>query len=207
MNSIIKDVNQIVKLNSIVRISTAAMLLGIGGVYADARTSDSYSWIPYTNYGYVGANVGRSDFKNGGCEATFSCDDTDVGYKIYTGGQISRVFGVELGYVNIGKFNRNGGDKKAQGADIHLVGNLPLGDKFNVYAKAGGIYGWTSTTANAPDVDTGHEREFNWSYGAGLQFELAQQWALRADWDQYRLKFADGRDNVALYSVGAIYKF
>jgi opacity protein-like surface antigen len=187
-------------------LSSIIVVFGASYGFADVDTQN-YSWIPYTDYGYVGANIGRSDYKSGSCAPHYSCDDSDLGYKIYTGGQISRIIGIEVGYVNIGDFDRNGGHKRGQGADVHLVGNIPLGKSANIYAKAGGVYGWTSTSASAPGEDTGHEREFNWSYGAGLQFELAKQWALRADWDQYRMKFADRRDNIALYSLGAIYKF
>lgn len=166
-----------------------------------------YSFIPYTAYGYVGGNLGRSDYKGNHCEPGFSCDDSDIGGKLYVGGKINKALGIELGYINLGKFDRNGGEKKAQGADVHLLGNVPLTDVFNVYLKAGGVYGWTHTTAATPAVATGSEKEFNWSYGAGLQYDVNPAWAVRADWDQYRLKYTDRRDNVGLYSVGAIYKY
>ncbi len=185
--------------------AAAALLLGAGASFADVDT-ENYSWIPYTSYGYVGANIGRSDYRSDRCAPGYSCDDSDLGYRIYTGGQFSRAIGVELGYVNIGSFDRNGGHKRGQGANVSLLGNLPLGFA-NLYAKVGGIYGWTKTSAYAPGLARGSERDFNWSYGAGLQVEVAPRWAVRADWDHYRLQFADGRDNVGLYSVGTIYKF
>lgn len=185
----------------------AATLFSISAFSATRGNETQYSFIPYTSYGYVGANIGRSDFKSDSCEFGFKCDDSDVGGKIFTGGKFNNFLGAELGYVNLGSFDRNGGDKKAQGVDFHLLGNVPLGQVANLYVKAGGIYAWTKTTATAPFADTGSEREFNWTYGAGVQFDVNPQWAVRADWDQYRLKFADGRDNVALYSVGALYKF
>ena len=166
------------------------------------------SWIPYTSYGYVGLGGGRSEFDLGGCAAGFACDDKDIGYKIFTGGKFSRLLGVELGYVRLGRGQANGGDEKAQGANLSLVANLPIGDMFNIYAKGGGIYGWTKTTANpASGARTGKDRGLNPSYGAGVQFDLTRNFALAADWDHYRFDYAHGTDDATLYSLNAIFKY
>ena len=191
-------------------VSLIAAALASSFTFAQARGNaqeTQYSFIPYTAYGYVGANLGRSDYKGTHCETGYKCDDSDVGGKIYAGGKFNKFLGMELGYINLGKFDRNGGDKKAQGADVHLLGNVPLSNDLNAYVKAGGIYSWTQTTAATPAVMTGSEQEFNWSYGAGLQYDVNPAWAVRADWDQYRVKYSDRRDNVGLYSVGAVYKY
>ena len=194
----------------LLKLSVAAAAVVSSFTFAQTRGNaqeTQYSFIPYTAYGYVGGNVGRSDYKGNHCQPGYQCDDSDIGGKLYAGGKINKFLGVELGYVNLGKFDRNGGDKRAQGADLHLLGSVPLADAFNAYIKAGGIYGWTKTTAATPAVVTGSEEEFNWSYGAGLQYDVNPAWAVRADWDQYRLKYTDRRDNVGLYSVGAVYKY
>lgn len=165
------------------------------------------SWLPYTSYGYIGASVGKSDYRIGGCSGILSCDDTDTGFKLYTGGKMSQHFGLELGYFNLGDAARNGGDVSAQGANLTVLGNIPVADNFNLYGKLGGIYGWTETNAAIPGVAAGKEDGFGLNYGAGMQFDVSKTVAIRADWDRYRLKFVNQRENADLYSVGLVFKY
>lgn len=164
------------------------------------------SWIPYTSYGYVGANIGRNYYDGDNC-LFHSCDDRSTGFKVYTGSKFSRYFGIELGYFNLGEADRNGGDIKAQGANLGLIGNIPLGDRFNIFGKVGGIYSWTKVESSFPGVQTGKRDGLGLNYGAGLQFDINKTVAIRADWDRYRLKFVNDRDDSDLYSVGVVFKF
>jgi len=170
----------------------------------DPAQSRPQSWIPYTSYGYVG--VGQSNYDIN-CTPGFSCDDTDTGFKIFTGGKFSRIFGVEAAYVYLGKAEANGGETKAQGVNVSLIGNLPIGDMFNVYAKVGGIYGWTDSGSTIPGAASGDRHGLNPSYGAGVQVDLNRNWAVQGDWDHYRFDYADRNDDVQLYSLNLVYKF
>jgi OOP family OmpA-OmpF porin len=172
----------------------------------DPSASRPQSWIPGTSYGYVGVGVGRSDYDLR-CTQGFSCDDTDTAYKIFTGGKFSRLLGIEAGYVYLGKAEANGGETKAQGINVSLIGNVPIGDIFNVYAKVGGIFGWTDTGASIPGAATGDRHGLNVSYGAGVQFDVTRNWAIQGDWDHYRFDFADHNDDVQLYSLNLVYKY
>lgn len=165
------------------------------------------SWIPYTSYGYVGVGAGWSKFDLGSCAPGLYCDDTDTGFKIFTGGLFSRAFGVEAGYVNLGKGAANGGDIKAQGLNVSLIGNLPIGDAFNVYGKVGGLWGFTKTETAIAGGPSGHEQGFNISYGAGVRFDLNRNWAVQGDWDHYRFDYVSGNDDAQLYSLNLVYKF
>ena len=175
----------------------------------DSSSAESrpQSWIPYTSYGYVGIGAGWSKFDLPSCAPGLSCDDTDTGFKIFTGGMFSRYLGVEAGYVYLGKGEANGGDQKAEGINVSLVGNIPVGDMFNVYGKVGGIYGWTRTSSAIPGASTGHEEGFNPSYGAGVRVDLNRNWAVQGDWDHYRFDYQDRNDDVQLYSLNLVYKF
>jgi OOP family OmpA-OmpF porin len=165
------------------------------------------SWLPYTSYGYVGGGIGKSKYETS-CAPGFACDHTDIGYKIFTGGKISRVIGVEVGYVYLGKGTANGGDQTAQGINLSLIGNIPIGEKFNIYGKVGGIYGWTKTdTAALSGQGGGSDSGLNWSYGAGVQFDITRNWAVQADWDHYRFDYSNQGASAQLYSVNAVYKF
>jgi OOP family OmpA-OmpF porin len=176
------------------------------GRWSDNASDRPHSWIPGTSYGYVGLSLGQSDYDLN-CSGGFSCDEGDFAGKIYTGGKINRMFGVELAYVNLGKAEANGGSTEAQLANVSLVGNIPIGEMFNVYGKVGGFYGFTDVDATAPGVPSGEENDFGWSYGLGAQFDINRNWAVTGDWDHYRVDFVDRSDDVQLWSVGLMYKF
>jgi len=177
------------------------------GRWDDNSTDRPNSWIPLTSYGYVGANIGESHIDLGTCAPGLACDNQGTGYKVYTGGKFSRILGVELGYVNLGDADRSGGQLKAQGVNLSVVGNVPIGEQFNIYAKVGGIYGWTKSSATAPGWASGEEEGLNWSYGAGVQFDFNRHWAIVGDYDHYRFDYVDRRDDANLYSVGVVFKF
>jgi len=199
-----------------VQLGATALMLA-GSIAAQAQMTGSgtrgttenapKSWIPYTSYGYVGANIGRNYYDGDACAFSFSCEDRSTGFKVYTGGKFSRYFGVELGYVNLGEADRNGGSISAQGANLGLIGSIPLGDRFNIFGKVGGLYSWTKVESPVPTVATGRKDGLGLSYGAGLQFDINKVVAIRADWDRYRLKFVNDRDDSDLYSIGVVFKF
>src|SRR5512133_1299548 len=74
----------------------------------DAAYGNRYSMLPYTRSGYVGINLGSSDYDTP-CGSVGGCDNTDLAGKIYTGGMINRYLGVELGYLHMGEADRAGG--------------------------------------------------------------------------------------------------
>lgn len=163
-------------------------------------------WLPYTSYGYAGFNVGSADYERGGCLPGASCDGNDTGFKLFAGGQLNRVLGLELSYLDLGKVGRNDGSTSAKGINLGLLVNAPIG-LLNLYGKLGVVFGWTHISSSRPSVLVGKEADFNISYGLGVQVDLSRNWAIRADWDSYRLQFADGRDSVDLYSLGVVYKY
>ena len=77
--------------------------------------------------------------------ATLASDESDTAYKIFGGYQFNHIFGVEVGYFNLGKFGFNlrtlpagtlAGTIKAQGANVDLVstGKFDVG-KLSAVAK------------------------------------------------------------------------
>jgi OmpA-OmpF porin, OOP family len=171
----------------------------------NAQDSASRSWLPFTDYGYVGASVGQAEFDTD-CVAGFSCDDNDTSFKIFTGGRIRNVFGVELAYVDMGEIERAGGTTEARGVNLSAVGYLPLNERFSFFGKVGTTYGWTDTSA-AAGFDSGEEKDFGLSYGVGLNVELVNQWAARAEWERHNFEFAQDDDDIDLFTVGVSYKF
>ena len=164
------------------------------------------SWIPLTSYGYVGANIGATEFDTD-CIPGRGCDRTDYGFKVYTGGQLWRFVGLEASYVNVGKARVNGGSAEAQGVNVSALANLPIGTRFNLFGKVGSTYGFTRVTSQVTNVDTGRDHGFGLSYGAGASVDLTGNWQLRPDWDRYRFDFKGGDSDVNLYTLGLVYKF
>ncbi len=189
--------------------STFAHAQGTDSTYGrwdDNASSRPLSWIPMTSYGYIGLSAGQSRYDLN-CGPGASCDDKDVGGKLYIGGKFHRMLGLELAYVHLGQADANGGTTKVQLANMSLVGNVPIGEQFNVYAKVGGFFGWTDIDTTTPGAATGEENDLGVSYGVGAQFDINRNWAVTGDWDHYRVDYVDRRDDVELLSVGVLYKF
>lgn len=168
------------------------------------QNAHNKSWLPYTENGYWGFNLGAPDYEKN-CTAGFNCKDPDVGGKIYIGGQFNRWLGLEAGYVNVGELERNGGDTSAHGLNVSLVGTVPFNDVFSAFAKVGTTYGWTKTEGAVGA--TGKRDDFGLSYGAGLGFSLSPRTQLLVEWDRHDFKFVDQRAEVDMYSVGLRFRF
>lgn len=199
------------KFKNLVLALSLGALTGALGSAAQAQTRDdppARSFIPFTSFGYVGANVGQSDFSRD-CFPGFGCDQKDVGFKIYTGGQLWKILGLELAYINMGKAEVNGGPLRAQGANLSLVANLPIGSVFSVFGKFGGTYGWTQEEPSSLAVGSrrGSERGFNRSFGGGLSFDVSSNLQILAEWERHRFAFISGDRDIDLISGGVRYKF
>src|SRR5512138_2731421 len=127
------------------RTLTAAALAGLGlatsGIaWAQSATSTTAdTWrMPYQSgfWGHAGASVGQSKLQLA-CPAGGSCDDKDTSFRIFAGGKFNNAFGLELGLVDYGKFDRAGGETKGWGLDIPLILGFPIGSNSSVFAKAG----------------------------------------------------------------------
>ena len=176
--------------------------------YNNSNASDRQSWLPYTTAGYVGVAYGDAKH-NLPCAAGQSCGDPDGAFKVYTGGMLSPYLGLELGYLQVGDADRNGGVAKAKGANVAFTGFLPLGADFSLMGKLGTTYSWTKTTAGTGvAAATGKEKGFGWAYGAGLSYDFGVNWSATLDWERHRMKFAGtNQRNVDVTSLGAKYRF
>lgn len=186
----------------------SAVVLGCQAAHAQSRAYDpSQSWLPYTTRGYVGISGGKADY-DVPCTAGFSCDDSNEAFKIYTGGMLNQNFGLELAYLQGGEADRAGGNVKARGVNISLVGLLPFNETFEAFGKVGGTYGWTKTSASAlSGVETGKEEGGGVSYGVGLNVFFTPNWGAVVEWERHRFHFASGKEDVDLATVGLKYRF
>ena len=204
---------------SLVR-ATAVCLALAGGLPAQAQSGttgsgmrasgygEGYSILPYTRSGYAGINLGKPEWRPD-CVAGFSCDDPNVSVYLYTGGLVNEVLGLEIGYMNSGNADRNGGSVRAQGLNLSLVARVPLG-AFNVFAKGGALYGQTRVSADvASGVATGTERGWGGVYGLGAGYDFNPQMGVVLEWARHQFYFpgGDGREDLDTVSLGLVRRF
>lgn len=168
-----------------------------------------YSLLPYTKRGYVGLNLGKSDYGGLSCGVGgFTCDDGDVAGTVYTGGMFNDWLGLELGYLHMGRAERAGGRTEAQGLNVSLLARLPL-QQFSVFAKGGTTYGRTKVTADPLAlVPTGKDSGWGASYGAGVGLDVTPAASVVLEWARHDFHFAGtGKQDVSLTSLGLKYRF
>lgn len=171
--------------------------------YTPSYASSASNWAPWGPGGYVGLNIGRSDYSLGGG------DDKDNFGRLSLGAMVNPNFGYELGYVDFGNVDRAGGNTKARGVNFSLVGRVPVGDRFGLFGKLGTTYG-RSTVSSAPGSGVAAGRESGWgvAYSLGASFDITQQWSLVAEWERHDVRFAGtGREEVDAASIGVRYRF
>ena len=174
---------------------------------AQAQSSNYSLYAPGASY--VGLNAGKSDFSLGSGIGNFTSDKRETVYSIYAGSYFNPNLGLELGYTNLGRINRAGGNTKAEGANLSLVGKFPVGSSFNLMGKLGTTYGRTDvSSAPGSGIVSGNESGFGVSYGLGAEYTFDPNWSAVLQYDAYDLKFpGSGRDRVSAATAGLRYRF
>lgn len=186
----------------------SALLMSMVGIASAQSTMDNRST---SGNQYIGINGGPSDFSraNGG-NFLFPNDSNNTAYGIAYGNYFANSnAGVEFGYTNYGQVSRGGGNTKAEGINISLIGRLPVGSMFNLTGKIGTTYGHTDVSANpASGLRTGSESGFDWSYGVGGELLISPQWSAVVNYDEAYMKFP-GTDSkkIATTTIGARFHF
>lgn len=193
-----------------------------------------------SNEGYwtfgVGGGQTRGDFNelslgnrnsttvppNSTTSTSIATDRRDAGGKVFLGRQFNRYFGMELGYFDLGKFGWQttttpagtlNAEIRAQGANLDLLGTLPLTTNLSALARAGVTYArsrseYSSTGAVNVINRSPSERKAEPKVGLGLQYAFNNNFQMRAEAEQYRIADAlGGRGNVKMYSVSLVFPF
>jgi OmpA-OmpF porin, OOP family len=189
------------------RIAIAAALGLAASAPAFAQSENTWNPMSPNFHSYIGASGGRSDFRTD-CPSAFDCDKKDTGWKAYFGGKVNDIIGMELAYTDFGKIRAGGGDVDAWAGSLSLTAGVPIGDRFSIFAKGGGVYGRTDIDAPPSTLfDTGHKNGWGWTYGAGAALGVTQAVQIRLDWDRYKLDFVGGSRDVDLLSAGVQVRF
>lgn len=187
------------------KIVSALLLAGLTGLAATAQAQT-----------FIGGSLGRSEVKED-CGGV-ACDKTDTGFKIFGGHMYTPNFGVELGWVDLGKatlsaavppFGTARAEIESSGVGLWAVGALPLDKSFSLFAKAGVASLKTEITASitglgsASDDDT--STTFAWGIGAGWNFD--RNLGVRVEYERFKPEYENEKYKVDLFSVGLVYRF
>ncbi|MDB5791725.1 MAG: hypothetical protein JWQ80_1749 [Massilia sp.] len=167
------------------------------------------------------ASVVRNLMPTGARLSTFTRDERGLGFKLFAGKQLNRYFAIEGGYFDLGKFDFSAnttdlgvvrGETKYRGANLDLVGQLPLTQRLSLLGRAGVQYAKASSEFSGNRLRGGinatpSDSATNAKFGVGAEYKLTEAAALRFEVERYRTDAtaAMGR-NVDAAVVSFVYK-
>jgi len=168
--------------------------------------------LAHAGQGYVGASAGGSRIE--GEIDLIPLDGTEPGFKLFGGYRFTPHFGVEAGYADLGSAEAGQGVVNVQaevtGWNAEAVGVAPVGERFEVFGKAGLFFAATaldSTGDLVPGVGqvpySTTERDVDFTLGIGGAFKF-KHLAIRAELEYFG---SDALDQVYLISAGIEYRF
>ncbi len=189
-------------------ITTAAATLAAATLLSPAAA--------VANTDYVGASVGRADYRLDTTGAT-TADTRDTGFKLFGGRRFTPHLGVEAAAFDLGRA-RGSVDidgvgavdltGKARGLALVGVAVAPIGDAA-VFAKAGLAYvrGTVQGSTSLGRFSEG-DSSLQPTFGVGASVAFTANVGLRVEWERFRVRYADGlKENTDLISAGLVYRF
>jgi OOP family OmpA-OmpF porin len=198
---------------------------------------------------YIGAGAGGSFYDGGfgaqvraayaGTPFTIAAadltDDSDTAFRVFGGWRFARYGAVELGYVDVGRarghytvvdvsLHPNFRDTRhdVSGAQLSLVGLLPVGDRATLHAKLGVLAARVKYAESGfdgrgdPHSFGASDTQARLAWGAGAAWRFTDRLSARADWDRYEgvgRRFAldasgNGRfDHVDMVTASLVFAF
>lgn len=165
---------------------------------------------------YIGSNVGSVQHK-----LTIDGDSTKerkAGFKLYGGYSFNESFGVEAGYVHMGKVS----DSETDGTDtvslsyraraMYIAGTatLPLSQEFALFAKAGVTANRGKVTARFnSDSDSLKRSNTAAMFGFGAEYSFAKNMSVVAEYENFGkiINEDEGSTKAQMVSLGLRYKF
>lgn len=194
----------------IASLCVAAAALSTAGAHAQGSGSNSIYNLYGRGTSHVGFNAGLTDYKLNDGTGLFGSDNNSTAYNVYVGSYfVDSNIGVELGYSDFGRVHRAGGNTRADGINLSLIGRLPIGETFSLLGKVGGTYSRTDvSSAPGSGVASGSDSGLDWSYGVGAEMALNRQWSGVLQYDEHRVTYAGNvNDRIKVTSLGVRYRY
>ena len=144
---------------------------------------------------YVGASLGQADIGLSG-------DDT--GWKILGGYSFMEFLSVEGSYRDLGSTDQTIGTTQlgldVSSMDVFGVGHYSIGDKFDVFGKAGVAFLDLEASITDPLLGTisTSTSETEFALGVGVSYRISEKIDLRAEYETF---------DIDMISVGGVFKF
>lgn len=152
----------------------------------------------------LGASIGYVNIEDS--DPGFGFDANDTGYKFFANYTFSSNLGIEGGYIDFGSpediVAGLPGEIDASGWNIYGVGNLPLSDGLNLFAKAGLVAWEADSIIDGFLVDTDDGTDL--ALGFGARWNSNEAFGVRAEVDWFDI---DEADSVWMASVGFEFRF
>lgn len=190
-----------------------AALAGAVGAQAQTSTSNPRGAFAMSDRPvvYLGIGAGQTDYRLGSGTGRYGSDNRSTAYNFSAGSYFTNNVGVEIGYTDFGRINRAGGQTRADGINLSLVGKLPLGTSFNLLGKLGTTYGRTEVSSLAGSgIGSGSDSGFGVSGGVGAEYMFSPNFSGVLQYDVHDLRFAGGasdRDRIGVTSLGLRYTY
>lgn len=200
-------------------LSASATVKAQEQIYGGIGIGPSRTYIPSNALGITNATASE-----------LQRSEHSTGAKLFAGYKANPNMAVEVGYVDLGKARATRSmtapgtgsiaiDSRNTGWFVDLVGIMPTGiNDVSVIGKLGGVATETNkqlSTTGAVGLAAGtpstfQERELNWKFGAGAQYDFSKTMAARGEWERYRRLGKDtgvGESEADLFSLNLLIRF
>ncbi len=151
-----------------------------------------------------GASVGYVNIEDD--DPGFGVDANDTGYKLFASFTAANGLGIEGGYVDFGSpediVGGFPGEIDASGWNLYGVGNLPLSDGVDLFAKAGFVSWEADSIIDGLLVDTDDGTDL--ALGLGARWNSGGSFGLRTEFDWFDI---DEADSIWMVSLGFELRF
>src|SRR6202046_3842717 len=206
---------------------TMLLAAALAGALSSEAFADDAGW-------YLGFNAGQSRAKiddsriaddlliDGLATTSIGDENRHFAFKTFGGYEFNRYLALESGYFDLGRFGFRAdtlpagslhGETKIKGANLDLVGSIPVGDKFSLFARGGVNYAnsrdaFVGTGAVAVLDPSPRRWAANYKFGFGAQYDFTRFFGIRLEAERDRVDDAVGnKGDIDLYSAGVIFKF
>lgn len=175
------------KITQLTRASLAALIASAGIASAQAEGL------------YVGGALGTPDYH--GSINGVSGNGSGLGAKAFGGYQLTPNIAFEAGLYDLGHIDNGSGKVTTRGLYIDAIGSVALAPRWSLLGSAGLTQARLRTTY-------GNDSSPGLKLGVGVQYDLTQNLALRAQYERYRFTNAfDDKADVGAASVGVKWGF
>jgi opacity protein-like surface antigen len=158
-------------------------------------------------HGYLGLNLGRGQLDTSCAATALVCENKDRPATLYAGAMFGKYWGAQVAYIDTGRLWRPGGEARAQGLDLSVVGRYRVAPAVGVFGKLGTTYGRSDTSLMGSSAASGPDQGFGLSFGGGVSYDITPRLSATLEWDSRDLRFGAGREPVRSTNLGLQFRY